>query len=431
MPKLTLNFMEEKMKRVIAIVIVTLLFSALFFAGCGGSGGGSKDVTLRVGMWDQNQAPGIEKVLADFTAETGIKTQVEVTPWNDYWTLLEAAATGGSLPDVFWMHSGQVRRYMEANLLIDLTDRINSSSLANMSNFPQDLVDLYALNGKQYAIPKDLDTIGLVYNKKLFDEAGVAYPTNNWTWDDLRDAARRLSNPSKEQWGIAFTPGETQTGYWNLIYQNGGYVINAPAKKSGFDDPKTIEAMQFVESLLKDGYAVPLSYLEGDLMALMQGNVCAMATFGSWMLSAFNSTQFFVQNCDIAMLPAGPGGKRATIYNGLGWAATTTTKVPEEAWKLLEFLSTESAQRKLAENGVAISCFKGTAAPFVNGFPQFNVAAYIDQIQYAVMRPFSKNTGLWEDMSVRIFNEVWAGTKSAADGCREIAQSMNAMLAAE
>ena len=422
--------MEEKMKRAFAFAIVVFLAATVVFAG-GSKSSGSASGPLRVGMWDQNQAPGIERLLEEFTAQTGIKTQVEITPWNDYWTLMEAAATGGSLPDVFWMHSGQVRRYMEAKLLTDLTDKIKSSKVANLSNFPKDLVDLYALNGRQYAIPKDLDTIGLVYNKKLFDAAGVAYPDNNWTWNDLRNAAQKLTDASKNQWGIAFTPGETQTGYWNLIYQNGGYVINAPAKKSGFDDPKTIEAIEFVEKLLRDGYAVPLTYLEGDLMALMQGNVCAMATFGSWMLSAFNQSQFFVQNCNIAMLPAGPGGKRATIYNGLGWASTTTSRQPDNAWKLLEFLSSQDAQRKLSEYGVAISAFNGTAVPFINGFPHFNVAAFTNQIQYAVMRPFSKNTGLWEDMSVRTFNEVWAGTKTAAVACREIAAEMNRMLAAE
>jgi multiple sugar transport system substrate-binding protein len=418
------------MKRTIMFMLAVLLASVPIFAGGGGSKGGASG-PLRVGMWDQNQAPGIEKVLAEFTAQTGIQTRVEITPWNDYWTLMEAAATGGSLPDVFWMHSGQVRRYMEANLLMDLTSKIRSSKVANMSNFPKDLVDLYTHNGKQYAIPKDWDTIALVYNKKLFDAAGVPYPTNNWTWNDLRNAAQKLTDASKNQWGIAFTPGETQTGYWNLIYQNGGYVINAPAKKSGFDDPKTIEAMEFVEKLLKDGYAVPISYLESDLMALMQGNITAMATFGSWMLSAFNQSQFFVQNCGIVQLPAAPNGKRATIYNGLGWAATTTTSQPDNAWKLLEFLSSGDAQRKLSENGVAISAFNGTATPFIYGFPHFNVAAFTNQIQYAVMRPFSKNTGLWEDMSVRIFNEMWAGTKTAAAACREIAAEMNRMLVAE
>ena len=399
-----------------------------FFLWCGCK---QEVKTLRVGMWDQNQAPGIEKVLAEFTAKTGVKIQIEVTPWNDYWTLMEAAATGGSLPDVFWMHSGQVRRYMEAKLLMDLTDKIKSSKSAKMANFPADLVNLFAYNGRQYAIPKDVDTIALWYNKKLFNKAGVPYPTNDWTWNDLKKAAIKLTDHSKGQYGIAFTPGETQTGYWNLIYQNNGFIIDNSAKKSGFDSPGTIEAMEFIESLLKEGCAVPLSYAEGDLMALMQGNVIAMGYYGSWMLSAMNNSSFFVQNCNAVMLPASVAGKRATMYNGLGWAATTTTKQPGNAWKLLEFLASEDTQRKLSEYGVAISAFKGTAAPFTGKFPHFNVAAYTDQMPYAVLRPFSKNTGAWEDMSVRVLNEMWAGKKTASAACLEIARNMNAMLAAE
>ncbi len=69
----------------------------------GGSSG-----TLTVAIWDKNQEPGLTKIMADFTKETGIKTQIQVTPWDQYWTMLEAGATGGSLPDVFWMHSNEI-----------------------------------------------------------------------------------------------------------------------------------------------------------------------------------------------------------------------------------------------------------------------------------------------------------------------------------
>ncbi|ETJ29197.1 ABC transporter, substrate-binding protein, partial [human gut metagenome] len=67
----------------------------------------------------------------------------------------------------------------------DLTDKISSSSLVDLNKFPQDLVDLYKSDGKNYAIPKDYDTVGLWYNKTLFDEAGISYPDETWTWDTL------------------------------------------------------------------------------------------------------------------------------------------------------------------------------------------------------------------------------------------------------
>jgi len=414
------------MKRMIAVVLVLLLATVFAFGNSGG-----KDAGLRVGIWDGNQAGGLTKVLADFTKETGIKTSVEVTPWNDYWTLLEAATIGGSLPDVFWMHSNEAQKYMSNRVLMDLSGRISRSTTVNMANFPAEIVALYNFNGNQYAIPKDLDTIALCYNKKLFDEAGVPYPTNNWTWDDLKNAARRLTNPAKGQYGMLFTPGETQTGYWNQIYQNGGNVISADKKRSGFDDPRTIAAMEYVVSFVTEGLCPDLTVAESDAMALMQGGVVAMSQFGSWMLSSFKANDYFRQNCDVVMLPTSNSGQRATIYNGLGWSAYANTKLPEEAWKLLEFLAREDTQRKLSETGIAISAYRGAADPFSRGFPEFNVKAFTDQIQYAVMRPYSKVTTIWENMSVQTFNDVWMGKMSVADACRSIAQRMNTALAAE
>jgi|GEM_PF-2955076 len=74
---------------------------------------GSKDkVTLSVSIWDTNQEPGLKEIMDDFTKETGIETKISVVRWADYWTAMEAAAQGGALPDVFWMHSNESERYM-------------------------------------------------------------------------------------------------------------------------------------------------------------------------------------------------------------------------------------------------------------------------------------------------------------------------------
>jgi multiple sugar transport system substrate-binding protein len=189
--------------------------------------------------------------------------------------------------------------------------------------------------------------------------------------------------------------------------------------------------MEFIVGLTRDGFAPPLSYMESDQMALMQGGVVAMAQFGSWMLSAFQQSEFFVQNCDVVMLPRAPNGNRATIFNGLGWSFAAGTKHPEESWKLVEYFSSERVQRKMSEIGVSFSAFNGTQAPFANAFPEFNVQAYTNMFDYKVMRPFSKNTNAWEYMSNQQLNDAWAGTRSVADVCRDIAQRMNTALAAE
>lgn len=120
--------------------------------------------TLTIAIWDTNQEPGLTQIVNDFTAETGIKAQIQVTPWDQYWTMLEAGATGGSLPDVFWMHSNEITTYAEYDMLLDLTDKISGSKALDMSKFPQDIVGIYNFDGKQFAVPKDFDTIALWYN---------------------------------------------------------------------------------------------------------------------------------------------------------------------------------------------------------------------------------------------------------------------------
>lgn len=80
---------------------------------------------------------------------------------------------------------------------MDLNEVIENSEVLDMNNFAQGVVDLYNVDGAQIAIPKDVSTIGLWYNKTLFDEAGVEYPNENWTWDDLLSAAHDLTDSEK------------------------------------------------------------------------------------------------------------------------------------------------------------------------------------------------------------------------------------------
>lgn len=160
--------MIKNIKKIISCIAMTTVIGSML-VGCGGTGSSksqSGDTTITYSIWDKIQEPGMRQIADEFEKENpGIKVNIEVTPWDQYWTKMEAAATGGSLPDVFWMHASQVEKYIGGNAIMDLTDKISSSSLVDLNKFPQDLVDLYKSDGKNYAIPKDYDTVGLWYNK--------------------------------------------------------------------------------------------------------------------------------------------------------------------------------------------------------------------------------------------------------------------------
>lgn len=437
-----------KLKKVMALVLASAMVFSM--AACGGSsdegkkeegteankdsdkGSDSKDVELSVSIWDANQEPGLKEILADFTEETGIKTKLSVVKWEEYWTMLEAGAQGGSLPDVFWMHSNESERYMSNDMLLDLTDKIAESDKIDPENYPEDIWGLYTYDDKYFAVPKDVDTIALWYNKAMFDEAGLAYPTADWTWDDVTEAAKKLTKEDGSQYGLALRNDNNQAGYYNLIYDNGGYIISDDKTKSGWDDPKTIEAMEMLEGWIKDGVMPPLEVMaENGEDVLFQSGKVAMVPQGSWMVAAYRDNEYTAENCDLVELPkSATTGRRVSLYNGLGWAAAANGEHTEEAWKLIEYLGSEEAQKKQAELGITMSAYNGTSDAWAKS-ADFNLQAYINMMEDMEIRPYSKTTVTWENEDNEILKSVYTGEKSMKDACKEMAEQMNEKLAEE
>ena len=411
--------------------------SALFLAGMMAVSAvpvyaGESDVTLSVSIWDSNQEPGIKEILADFTAKTGIKAEISVVKWDEYWTMLEAGAQGGSLPDVFWMHSNESERYMSNDMLLDLTDKISASEVIDPANYPEDIWGLYTYDGKYYAVPKDGDTIALWYNKAMFDEAGLDYPTADWTWEDVGEAAKKLTKEDGSQYGMALRNDNNQAGYYNMIYDNGGFIISDDKKTSGWDDPKTIEAMQVLEGWINDGVMPSLETMsENGEDVLFQSGKVAMVFQGSWMLAAYKDNEYTAANCDVVELPKnGQTGRRSSVYNGLGWAASASGEHTEEAWQLIEYLGSKEAQEKQAELGVTMSAYKDTSDAWSKS-ADFNLQAYLNMMDDMEIRPYSKSTVTWENEDNEILKGVYTGEITMEDACKQMAEQMNEKLAEE
>ncbi len=389
----------------------------------------AEPVTITYGLWDNNQAVGFEKMADEFTqANPNIKIEIQLNGWSDYWTALDAAASAGTLPDTFWMHSNNIYRYASNEMLMNLDNYIASSDKIDLKNYPEGLNGIYNHNGKQYCIPKDFDTIGLWYNKTMFDEAGVKYPDATWTWDDLYEAAKKLTKPDKSQYGF-LAAMHNQEGFYNFIYQNGGTVIT-PDKKSGYDDPKSIEAMEYWVKFVKDGLS-PQIFGDPERAPAMENGLCAMGFFGSWNLSGFATNDYMSKNFDVAVLPASTNGGRASIYNGLGYAIAPNTKNADAAWKWVEYLASKEGQLKQAELGIAISAFKGTADAWVESNKTFNIKCFIDMLDYAAIRPYSNATSVWEDKTYEAVRGAFTGEKTVEQACKDAAAVMNEILAQE
>ncbi len=429
--------MKNKKRLIAAGLVGTMALTMLTACGGksndGGSEGGSskKGDTLTVAIWDTAQQKGIQTLLDDFTAETGIKCQLQAMDWSSYWTLLEAGATGGDMPDVFWMHSNEAVRYMSNGKLLDITEKVANSEKLEMDKFPEDIKEMYVYDGKTYAVPKDIDTIAMWYNKTMFDEAGIPYPDGSWTWDEFYEIAEKLTKDDGSQYGFAANPSNEQDTWMNIIYSMGGCVLTED-NKSGFTDPNTIKAMEFVDKCIKNVMPPASVMSETGTDVLFGSGKVAMISQGSWMVSGFKDNEYIAANCDVARLPKdATTGRSVSLYNGLGWAASADTSMPDEAYQLIEFFGTKEMQQKQAELGVTMAAYEGLSEGWVNNTDVFNLQPYLDAMDDIVFRPHTNSTLAWWNEMCEMLKKPWNGEADMAETCEEIAAMMDEKIAEE
>ncbi|MDR1263440.1 MAG: sugar ABC transporter substrate-binding protein [Oscillospiraceae bacterium] len=395
------------MRKFLSILLAVLMMTALFvpFAH-------AEDVTITFAFWDTNQEPGMKAIAeAYMAAHPGVKIETQVTPWDQYWTKLEAGAQGGALPDVFWIHSNQFFKYASAGMLLDL-----NSLEYDYSPYPSGITALYNYEDVHYAIPKDYDTIALAYNKEIFDNAGIAYPDDTWDWAKLLEVATALTDAEAGIYGIA-APQDTQSGYYNLVYQNEGFIFENGVP--GFDQEATQEAIQFWVDLQTQGVS-PSQAAMTDLSATEQftSGKAAMIFVGSWMMSQDTSNEYIKDKFDLVVLPEGK--TRASIYNGLGYSGAFNTANPDAVKDFIAFCGTEEANILQAQNKAAIPAYAGTEHYFTDLFPDLNISAYPEMISYGVQFPFGPNKSLWEGIETDMIATVYSGESTVADACSSL-----------
>lgn len=394
-------------KLLVAMLCVAMVFA---FAACGGGGdsaepSGDASGAITVNIWDANQQAGIQEICNDWTALGNPEVKVEVIDWDNYWTLLEAGASGGQMPDVFWCHSNTVQMYMENDLLLKLNDYVDSHGI-DMSKYYEGIAQLYTRSdGNIYALPKDHDTIALLYNKAIFDQYGVAYPDETWSWDDVYEAAKKITEASGgDVYGYALNTSNNQDGWYNFVYDYGANIIGDDHKSTKIGSDEAKAGMEMVRKILT--VAAPQSVVaETGTDSLFQSGKVGMITQGSWMINSFYTAE---NHADYywSVIPYGDvngngqcdDGERWSCYNGLGWAAAANCSNPDACADLICYLCSEDAQKKQAALGVTMAGMPGISDEFANAFEGMDVSAFIQAEDFNLyMRPYTRNTTVWED----------------------------------
>ncbi len=404
----------KKIPRITALVLALALLLSL--CGCGSVDGKTH---LKFQIWDVAQRESMQAICDAYTQKhPDVVIEVQVTSWNEYWTKLEAAAESNTMPDIFWMHTNQILYYSDFGILADVTGLYDDVEANYYQNHFSEISigNASGSNGRLYGVPKDKDNLVLVYNKEMFDAAGVAYPDENWTWDDLTAASEQIYNSTGKYGFMAYA--EDHLGYWSFVYQAGGFILNEDKTKAGFDQPGTQKAMKFYIGMQQNDWCPNQTYFaETQPGTAFFSEVGSMYIEGNWEL--MNKCVNFPNmdgKWDIAPMPKCPdpvsGDGRATMSNGLCYATAAKGKNLETVRDVLKFFGSEEAQNIASSYGAAISAYNGTEQPYFDAFAKagydLNLQVIEDQFAYSIQCVNNSARPKWKspvgDELIRIYS---------------------------
>jgi multiple sugar transport system substrate-binding protein len=275
------------------------LGAALSLSACmGGTSTPKKDAavgydpnaTVEITWWT-GQTEELEKTAEGLAQEyhaahpnVSIKTSSGAPTTDDLLTKLSAGFTGGSYPDVSYAYGNWAGDLGASGKTQDLTSFVNEPSFG-WNEIPAAAREVATAGGKVIGIPALVDNLALIYNKKLFDQAGVAYPTDEWSWDDFRAAAKKLTNPATKTYGSAYSVSgseDTTWHLWPLLWQHGGKILDGT--KPAFNSDAGVAALETLRQIAVDDKSMYLDQTDEKYGPLFNSGRVAMMLSGPWSL---------------------------------------------------------------------------------------------------------------------------------------------------
>jgi multiple sugar transport system substrate-binding protein len=368
-------------------------------------------------------------------SQPGVKASLESHATSgDYWTKLQTVFAGSpeEAPEVFWQSGSYFLQFSSSGWHLDLGQYVKRDKFDLSKHNRQLEVEEY--DGKLYALPYGTGGVVMYFNKSMFDQAGLKYPTDTWTWDDVRAAALKLTRPGGDTgtWGFVAYPNQNETGYLPLVYGNGGAQMNKERTRILLDQPPTIAAFEWMTDNIYRHGIMPkpgeLRRAPGQADDFMTGRV-GMMLAGTWRLSDYVLMQDF--QWDMTHVPLSPTTKkRGTTFNENPVSIPKFTKNPEAAWLLAKFLNDEKAEKIMGESKRKAPTLK-TALTDPNGFlkpPPAGIKAAGDLYSYAQALPFVACPAPLNDAINPELSAIYNGTKTPTEALRAATQAGTTVL---
>lgn len=346
-------------------------------SGSAGEGGapGEETATLTFGHhWEAAFRPTQDEWDEMYLAEhPNVQIDVTYNTWSDHNQIVPTWAAADTLPDIIYVHGSRSFPWAFEGILADIQSFVDADEGFNVSGIWEEALNLYRYQGNLYSIPYDHGPIILGYNKDMFDAAGLDYPSEDWTMDDLRNAAIALTDTEADipQWGWSGSyPAYGNTQHGPGIGPWGGRLMNEEQTELLLNSDEAIEGSQFWYNLIHTDGAAPTP---AESQAFEQGpwisGQVGLNPTASWNTPTLASFATFAW--DVAPWPTGPAGQ-ATGSFGSGFGVTKNSTNPQAAWDYLsaylsvegmEFMWGSTGRGSPARNDAYASWMESEAAP--------------------------------------------------------------------
>lgn len=372
-----------------------------------------------------------------------ITVETQILPPPEVGTKLQTSLAGGAPPDIVQGISvGDAYKFSDSGQFLDLTPLAEADGFDWQNYFDTANIEFYNKNGRLECIAESSDTRTLAYNKTMFDAAGLDYPTDDWTWDDLLEAAKALTIDTDgdgqiDQWGFATHTWDFQPWIWAA----GGSLFNEDYSEILITDPVVKETMQFLVDLQYEHGVWPpqeVSATFPEIGFMFAQNQLAMYT-ARWI----PDTVFFFAGIeefewDVVMMPMHPEtGLRAAGKGGGCIGAFAATEHPEETYLVWKWMTSDEGvyARSVGSNGIPMlpggspEVWTMSSEAFNTVESPSNAAAFVQMLPYTRFSdlPLANAAEINAAMGPYM-DELWLGIKTVEEVAPLIKEAVDPLL---
>jgi multiple sugar transport system substrate-binding protein len=329
------------MKKGITTLLIVLLSTFAVFAQGGSESGNAKN--LRFTFFGNLEEASVAQTYSNnyCASHPGVNIEFEAISQGDLDTKMIADHIAGNAPDVIRVAHTQVKPWASKGILLDIKPFIERDSLDYMEN----ALDVFSYQDGIFAFPKTLACRSLLYNEDMFDVAGIPYPTDDWTWEDLKEAAKKLTivkNGRTTQWGFLLAP--QVPGMFGMFVEQAGGTMFEENGKAVFNSKAGVKVLDYWNDLVFESKVSPTPKVGADMnyeQGFKLGQI-AMIITGPWNRPVLAS-DFPELHYGVAEAPHDVAKSNNLISDGIGvWQGT---KNKELAVDFAEYVASYEAQK--------------------------------------------------------------------------------------